>query len=119
MQTRPLEQRLEWRDKLIRPWLEAYKQKVDALMPLYSEKSLMHKALFYTQNNWEALTAFMSNAHLPLDNNTVESAIRPFALGRKNWLYTASPRGAEASAFMYTLVETALCRMRHRAVYTE
>lgn len=116
IQTRPLEQRLEWREKLIRPWLDAFKQKVDALMPVYSKTSLMHKALFYAQNNWEALTAFMKNAYLPLDNNPVESAIRPFALGRKNWLYTASPRGANASAFMYTLVETAkACGLEPRA----
>jgi len=116
VQTRPLEQRLEWREKLIRPWLEALKQKVDALMPVYSKTSLMHKALFYAQNNWEALTAFMQNAYLPLDNNPVESAIRPFALGRRNWLYTASPRGARASAFMYTLVETAkACGLEPRA----
>lgn len=116
VQTRPFEQRLEWREKLIRPWLEAFRQKVDALMPVYSKTSLMHKALFYAQNNWEALTAFMRNAHLPLDNNPVESAIRPFALGRKNWLYTASPRGARASAFMYTLVQTAkVCGLEPRA----
>ncbi|ASJ72453.1 IS66 family transposase [Granulosicoccus antarcticus] len=74
------------------------------------------KALFYAQNNWEALTAFMKNASLPVDNNPVESAIRPFALGRKNWLYTASPRGAKASAFMYTLVESAkACGLEPRA----
>jgi len=116
VQTRPFKQRLEWREKLIRPWLEAFKKKVDALMPVYSKTSLMHKALFYAQNNWESLTAFMSNAHLPLDNNPVESAIRPFALGRRNWLYTASPRGAKASAFMYTLVETAkACGLEPRA----
>lgn len=76
-------------------------------MPLYSKTSLMHKALYYSSNNGEALTAFMSHSHLPLDNNPVESAIRPYALGRGNWLYTASPNGARASAFMYTLVESA------------
>ena len=116
VQTRPVEQCLEWREKLIRPWLDAYKQKVDALIPTYSKTSLMHKALFYTQNNWEALTAFMSNPYLPLDNNPVESTIKPFALGRRNWLYTASPRGAQASAFMYTLVESAkACGLEPRA----
>jgi len=83
VQTRPIEQRLEWREKLIRPWLDAYKQKVDALIATYSKTSLMYKALFYTQNNWDALTAFMSNAYLPLDNNPVESTIRPFGLGRR------------------------------------
>jgi len=116
VQTRPVEQRLEWREKLIRPWLDAYKHKVDVLIPTYSKTSLMYKALFYTQNNWEALTAFMSNPYLPLDNNPVESTIKPFALGRRNWLYTASPRGAEASAFMYTLVESAkACGLEPRA----
>ena len=116
VQTRPFEQCLEWREKLIRPWLEAYKKKVDALLPVYSKTSLMHKALYYTDNNWEALTAFMSNPYLPLDNNRVESSIKPYALGRRNWLYTASPRGAQAGAFMYSLVESAkACGLEPRA----
>ena len=46
----------------------------------------MQKALFYIQNNWESLTAFMWHADLPLDNNPIENAIRPFTLGRRNWL---------------------------------
>lgn len=107
VQSRPFEQRLQWREKLIRPWLDAYKKKVDALVPVYAKTGLMKTALGYTQNNWDALTAFMLHPHLPLDNNPVESSIRPFALGRRNWLYTASARGARASAFMYTLVESA------------
>ena len=116
VQTRPFEQCLEWRETLIRPWLDAYKQKVDALLPVYSKTSLMHRALYYTQNNWQALTAFMSNPYLPLDNNAVESSIKPYALGRRNWLYVASPRGARAAAFIYTLVESAkACGLEPRA----
>ena len=76
----------------------------------------MQKALFYIQNNWESLTAFMWHADLPLDNNPIENAIRPFTLGRRNWLYSASPRGAHASAFMYSLVESAkACGLEPRA----
>ena len=44
---------------------------------------------------------------MPLDNNPIERAIRPFTLGRRNWLFSGSPRGASASAFIYSLVETA------------
>lgn len=59
---------------------------------------MKQKALFYTLNNWNLLARFMEHADLPLDNNPVESAIRPFALGGRNWLYSASPKGAHANA---------------------
>jgi len=95
------------REKLIRPWLDGFKVQVDNLVPVYLNKGLMQKALFYVQNNWQSLTRFMLHPDMPVDNNPVESSIRPFAVGRRNWLYSASPRGAHASAFMYSLVETA------------
>jgi transposase len=110
------EQKLAQREKLIRPWLKDFKEQVDELVPQYLTKGLMRTALFYIQNNWQSLTAFMDHADLPLDNNPVENAIRPFTLGRRNWLYSASPRGAHASAFMYSLVESAkACGLEPRA----
>ena len=110
------EEKLAQREKLIRPWLNAFKAQIDELVPAYLSKGLMQKALFYIQNNWQSLTAFMGHADLPLDNNPVENAIRPFTLGRRNWLYSASPRGAHASAFMYSLVESAkACGLEPRA----
>jgi transposase len=110
------DQKLAQREKLIRPWLDKFKEQIDDLVPSYLNKGLMQKALFYIQNNWESLTAFMWHADLPLDNNPIENAIRPFTLGRKNWLYSASPRGAHASAFMYSLVESAkACGLEPRA----
>jgi transposase len=51
--------------------------------------------------------AFLTHPDLPIDNNPMEQAIRPFTLGRKNWLFAGSPRGADASAFIYSLIETA------------
>jgi len=110
------DQKLAQRQKLIRPWLDKFKGQIDELIPSYLNKGLMQKALFYIQNNWESLTAFMWHADLPLDNNPIENAIRPFTLGRRNWLYSASPRGAHASAFMYSLVESAkACGLEPRA----
>lgn len=58
-------------------------------------------------NSWHKLTAFLDHADLPLDNNPAEAAIRPFTIGRKNWVFAGSPRGADGSAFWYSLVETA------------
>ena len=101
------EEKLAQRNKLIGPWLESFKAQVDELAPVYLKTGLMQKALFYVQNNWTSLTQFMHHADLPLTNNAIEGPIRPFAVGRRNWLYSASPRGAHASAFMYSLVETA------------
>ena len=101
------EEKLVQRNKLIGPWLESFKAQVDELAPVYMKKGLMQKALFYVQNNWASLTQFMNHAELPLTNNAIEGSIRPFAVGRRNWLYSGSPRGAHASAFMYSLVETA------------
>jgi len=101
------QEKLAQRNKLIGPWLESFKAQVDELAPVYLKTGLMQKALYYVQNNWTSLTQFMHHADLPLTNNAIEGSIRPFAVGRRNWLYSASPRGAHASAFMYSLVETA------------
>ena len=110
------DEKLMQRQLLMGPWLDEFKAKIDDLVPKYLSKGLMKKALFYIQNNWGSLTQFMWHADLPLDNNPVENAIRPFTLGRKNWLYSASPRGAHASAFMYSLVESAkACGLEPRA----
>ena len=56
---------------------------------------------------WPLLTTFLEDGHLELDNNAAENAIRPFVVGRKAWLFSGSPRGAEASATLYSLVGTA------------
>ena len=101
------EVKLAKREELIGSWLIEFKAQAIAMSETYLKKGMMQKALFYTLNNWDSLTQFMKHAELPLDNNPVESAIRPFALGRRNWLYSASPKGAHASAFMYSLVESA------------
>jgi len=64
-------------------------------------------AIAYLHKNWEKLTAYSQDGRLNIDNNPVENAIRPFAIGRKNWMFSSSQSGAKASAMLYSVIETA------------
>jgi len=68
---------------------------------------LLGKALHYSLAQWDKMTAYLESPYLTPDNNACENAIRPFVLGRKNWLFCKSPEGAESSCGMYSLIETA------------
>ena len=65
------------------------------------------KALAYSINQEDYLHVFLSDGHVPMDNNYAEQAIRPFTIGRKNFVMIESSNGAKASALLYSLVETA------------
>lgn len=65
------------------------------------------KAIKYMLDRKDELTNYCLDGRLSIDNNLVENAIRPFAVGRKNWLFAGSPRGAKAGATLYTLIESA------------
>jgi transposase len=78
-----------------------------ALAPTVLPQSLLGKAVHYTLGQWPKLVRFLEHAELPLDNNRLENAIRPFVIGRKGWLFADSQAGARASANLYSLVETA------------
>jgi len=84
----------------IKTWLD---EKVTKVLP----KSPLGEAITYTLNLWPKLITYLEDGHIEVDNNKVENAIRPFVIGRKGWLFSGSPRGAHASATLYTLVETA------------
>jgi len=84
----------------IKTWLD---EKVTTTLP----KGLLGKAIAYTRGLWPQLTTFLEDGHIPIDNNAAENAIRPFVVGRKGWLFSGSPRGAHASATLYSLIETA------------
>jgi transposase len=70
-------------------------------------KSKLCNALLYMHDRWLELTNYLTDGSLEIDNNGAENQIRPFALGRKNWLFSGSPRGANASALFYSLIATA------------
>jgi transposase len=78
-------------------------------------KSPMGKAVNYTLNNWIALTRYLANGILDIDNNAAERLIRPIAVGRKNWTFAGSDRGGHAAAIMYSLIET--CKLNNKNPY--
>jgi len=84
----------------IEKWLQ---QSLQTTLP----KSRLGKALGYLHSNWDKLQVYLTDGKLNIDNNPVENAIRPFAIGRKNWLFSTSQNGAKASAMMYSIIETA------------
>ena len=65
------------------------------------------KAIQYTLSEWNRLTKYLEHHLMTPDNNAVENAIRPFVIGRKNWLFSNTPRGAHSSAIIYSLIESA------------
>jgi hypothetical protein len=75
------------------------------------------KAIDYMLKRWAAFTRFLGDGRICLTNNAAERALRGIAIGRKNWLFAGSDRGGERAAAIYTLITTALCRARHKAVY--
>ena len=78
------------------------------LKTIHPEKgSKLEEAVRYSLNQKQQLTASLSNGEVPISNNLAENAIRPFTLGRKNWLFCDTTKGAEASAIVYSLVESA------------
>jgi transposase len=98
---------VEARQQFVAPQMQRLKTFLDEQVGRYSDKGAMKTAMGYALNNWHKFTAFLSHADLPIDNNPMEQAIRPFTLGRKNWLFAGSPKGADASAFIYSLIESA------------
>ena len=70
-------------------------------------KGLLGKAISYTLNQWDRLVGYIKDGRLKPDNNLAENAIRPFVVGRKNWLFSGTPKGAKASAALYSLIESA------------
>jgi len=64
------------------------------------------KALNYLHNEWDKLARYLDDGRLEIDNNLAENAIRPFVVGRKNWLFSTSVAGVNASANLYSLIET-------------
>ena len=69
--------------------------------------SLSHQAMSYALNQWPKLVVYCDNGHLDISNAAAENTIRPFAIGRKNWMFADTPKGAQASAIFYSLIESA------------
>lgn len=99
--------RYQLRQEKVRPLLKEFREWLEELAPTTPPQGLLGKAMGYALDLWERLERYTEDGRLRPDNNLAENAIRPFVVGRKNWLFSGSPRGAEASAAIYTLIETA------------
>ncbi len=97
----------EMRQKHAKPILEKFKAWLDKRKNEVVPKGLLGKAVNYCLNQWCRLENYLKDGHAGIDNNVAENAIRPFVLGRKNWLFSGTPEGARASALLFTLIETA------------
>ena len=98
---------------------ERYKERLVKIKPLLdglfaqletvqvSGKSALAKAVRYALNEKQNLCTFLEDGNVPIDNNRAENAIRPFAVGRKNWLFSNTANGAKCSAALYSIVATA------------
>lgn len=104
---KPAEEKTHIRQQKAAPVIEKIKTWLDSKETKVLPKSLLGKAIYYTLGLWPQLTVYLEDGHVPIDNNAAENAIRPFVIGRKNWLFSGSPRGAKASAILYSLIETA------------
>ncbi|CAN5290071.1 hypothetical protein BH11PLA2_BH11PLA2_10800 [soil metagenome] len=74
-------------------------------------KSPIHEALTYLANQWAALNVYVTDGHLAIDNNIAERAIKPFGIGRKNWMFFGSDRGGRTLATLASF--TATCELFH------
>jgi len=101
------EQIIRERQSRAGPIVEQFKAWLDKRSPQVPPGSTVGKAISYTLGQWERLTVYLRDGRLRPDNNLAENAIRPFVVGRKNWLFAATPDGAHASAALYSIIETA------------
>ena len=100
------DERKKLRNEKIKPIIDRFYLWCDQVDPRGVNKDF-EKALTYARNQKEALCRFLEDGNIPAQNNRAENAIRPFVIGRKNWLFSQTAKGASASADMYSLVETA------------
>lgn len=87
--------------------LTAYKAWLNKSAQQVPPKSLLGKAIQYNLNQWKKLTVYLTDGRVNIDNNRAERAIKPFVIGRKNWLFSNTGNGARSSAVLYSIIETA------------
>ena len=101
------DERLRIRQQQSRPIIDKLYNWLTEHRPKVPEGSATAKAMDYSLRRWPALTLFLADAQVPIDNNWVENQIRPVALGRKNWLFAGSLRAGQRAAAVMSLIQSA------------
>jgi transposase len=102
----PPDERQRYREHHAAPLITALKAWLEAALPKLSGKSDSAGAMRYGLSRWQALTRFVHDGRIEIDNNTAERSIRGIALGRKNYLFAGSDTGGNRAAAIYSLIET-------------
>ena len=100
------EQIYQMRQEQVKPILDDFKKWLGKKVTQTPPQGLLGKAVAYALNQWDRLVGYLEDGRLQPDNNLTENSIRPFVVGRRNWLFSGTPEGAEASALIYSLIET-------------
>ena len=103
----PPDQRYRVRQEKAKPIINTIKTWLEKSLLHVPPKTALGTALTYLHNQWDRLVGYLDDGAYPIDNNLAENAIRPFVVGRKNWLFSQSQAGAKASANLYSLIQTA------------
>ena len=98
---------VQTRKDQVLPILADFRQWLETKATQVPPSTYLGKAVHYSLTQWEKLVRYLDSPHLTPDTNMVENAIRPFVVGRRNWLFSGSPRGAHASATLFSLIQTA------------
>jgi transposase len=101
------DERQRWRQQHARPRIDDLKHWLTSLRPQLLGAGGTLTAIDYTLKRWAALTRYLDDGRFPIDNNVIENAIRPIALGRKNWLFAGSETAGRRAAAIMSLLATA------------
>ena len=101
------EERYEKRLEQAKPVLDALLSWANEMQAKTAPKSALGRAIHYLLEQWPYLARYLEDGRLELSNNRAERSMKPFVMGRKNWLFANTPGGAQASSVIYSLIETA------------
>jgi transposase len=101
------DEKYQARQHYAKPLLNEFKIWLDKSAQQVPPQILIGKAITYSLNQWPKLIRYIENGHLNIDNNRAERAVKPFVIGRKNWMFSNTKNGAQASAVLYSICETA------------
>ncbi len=104
---RPPDERRRERQARTGPLLDAFRSWLDLTLPKLSRRSDLAIGIRYALARWPALTRYVDDGRLEIDNNAAERSLRGIAIGRKNWLFAGSDQGGHRAASIFSLVETA------------
>ncbi|MFT4671977.1 MAG: transposase [Pseudohongiellaceae bacterium] len=103
----PITEKYHIRQAQAEPQLDTFKTWLDKSVIQVLPKSAIGKAIGYSLRQWPKLSRYIEHGNLNIGNNRAERAIKPFVIGRKNWMFANTTNGAKASATLYSLIETA------------